>query len=161
MTLFSGRSLARAIVITTCVAGTLDLADALVFFGLRRHVTPPRILQNIASHLIGRSAFTGGTATALLGLGLHYLIAACWITGFVLVAPHLPLLYRRPILCGTLYGLLIYVVMNYLVLPHTRNPTMPTHDPINLLNAVLALVIFMGVTVAVLNRSLAPLPLQP
>jgi hypothetical protein len=161
MTIFSGRSLAKAIVMTVGIAGTLDIADAFTFFGLRRHVPPTRILQNIASHLIGRSAFTGATRTAVLGLALHYVIAACWITGFVLVAQYLPLLFRRPILCGALYGLLIYAVMNYLVLPHTRNPTMPTHDPINLLNAVLALVLLMGVTVAVLNRNLAPLPLQP
>jgi len=155
------RSLTKAIVVTICVAGTLDISDAFLFFGLRSHVPAARILQNIASHVVGRTAaYSGGMHTALLGLALHYLIASCWAIGFILVAQHLRLLFRRPILCGALYGLLIYAVMNYVVLPHTPNPTLPTHNPIVLLNAVLALVIFMGITVAVLNRNLAPVPLQ-
>jgi len=152
------RSILKAILLTVAVAGTLDISDALVFFGFRMHVTPTRLLQNIASHLLGRSAFGGGNATVLLGLFLHYFIAACWVTGFVLVAQRLPLLFRQPILCGALYGLLIYVFMNYVVLPKSRNPSHPTHDPINLANAILALVLFMGIVVALLNRRFAPLP---
>jgi hypothetical protein len=160
MQFFSDRSLAKAVLLTVLIAGTLDIADALIFFGLRFHVTPTRIFQNIASHLIGRSAFAGRIRSTLLGVALHYLIATCWIAAFILVAQRLPLLFRQPLLCGALYGLLIYAVMNYLVLPHTRNPTNPTHDPINLLNAILALVIFMGIVVALLNRRFAPLPTQ-
>lgn len=158
MTNFGGRSLAKAIAMTICIAGTLDLTDAFVFFGLRLRVTPTRILRNIASHLVGRSAFAGGLGATLLGLALHYFIAACWIIAFILVAQRLPLLFRRPVLCGALYGLLVYAVMNYIVLPHTRNPSTPSHDPVALLNAVLALVVFMGITVALLNRKFAPLP---
>ena len=60
---------------------------------------------------------------ALLGLALHYFIAACWITAFVLVAQRVRLLFKHPVLCGGLYGLLIYAFMNYVVLPHTANAT--------------------------------------
>ena len=56
------------------IAGTLDIADALIFHGVRG-VAPWRILQAIASGLLGREAFTGGAWTATLGLGLHFFIA--------------------------------------------------------------------------------------
>jgi len=152
----SHRSVAKAIGLTLLVCGTLDICDAMVYFGLRFHVTPTRLLQNIATHLIGRSAFNGGLRTTMLGLALHYFIAACWITAFVLVAQRVALLFQYPVLCGAFYGLLIFGVMNFLILPHTRNPTRLSHDTFNLINGVLALVIFMGIFVALCNRRFAP-----
>ena len=47
------------------IAGTLDITDALVFYGLRG-VPPVRLPQNIASGLLGRDAFQGGVGTAAL-----------------------------------------------------------------------------------------------
>ena len=40
------------------VSGTLDITDALVFYGLRG-AKPTVILQSIASGLLGRGAFRG------------------------------------------------------------------------------------------------------
>lgn len=144
-----------SIVLITFVAGTLDILDALVFYNLRSGVAPRTLLQNIAGHLIGRSAFHGGLHTALLGLALHYLIAAAWVTLFVFLAQQVRALKRFAMLAGALYGLLIYAVMNYLVLPLTLLYTPPSHNPIVAANAVLALVLFMGITVALLTRKWA------
>ncbi len=50
------------------VAGILDITDAIVvssFFG----VAPARVLQSVASGLLGRASFGGGISTAALGLG--------------------------------------------------------------------------------------------
>ena len=55
----------RAILWAGLIAGTLDITDALVFYGLRG-VPPVRLLQNIASGLLGRDAFQGGVGTAAL-----------------------------------------------------------------------------------------------
>ena len=49
----------------------LDITAALVvygFFGIK----PLRLLQGIASGLLGRRAFDAGLATAMLGLGCHF-----------------------------------------------------------------------------------------
>jgi hypothetical protein len=54
--------------------GVLDSTAALVvygFFGLK----PIRLLQGIASGLLGTKAFSGGLATAVLGVFCHFLIA--------------------------------------------------------------------------------------
>src|SRR5471030_331245 len=56
------------------IAGTLDILAA--FLNLHRvGVAPERVLQGIASGLLGRSSFRGGMATAALGLFCHFLIA--------------------------------------------------------------------------------------
>ena len=98
------------------IAGTLDIADALIFHGVRG-VAPWRILQAIASGLLGRGAFTGGAWTAALGLGLHFVIATTVAAVYALSSLRLPVLIARPVLCGAAYGLLVNVVMQYVVLP--------------------------------------------
>jgi len=145
--------------LTLLVCGTLDISDAMVYYALRFHVAPERLLQNIASHLIGRSAFSGGLRDAVLGLALHYLIATFWIATFVMAAQHVTILFERPILCGALYGMFIYCVMNFLILPFTRNASAFSPDIFSLVNGVMALVVFMGILVALLNRRFAPPPL--
>ena len=106
----------RALVYGTLVVGVLDLTDALVFFGLRG-ARPIRILQSIAAGLLGRAAFSGGWPTALLGVALHFVIAFCIVATYVLLCRRLPLLTRAPIPCGIAYGLVVYAVMNYIVIP--------------------------------------------
>jgi hypothetical protein len=132
-------SFAKALALCLLIAGTLDISDALIFYGLRG--TPPKLLlQAIASGLLGVSAFHGGALTALLGLAIHYTITLFWATLFLLAATRLAVLTRYAILSGLLYGLIIYAVMNYLVLPLTRGLGHPHHPSVAiLLNGILAL----------------------
>ncbi|HEV8268186.1 MAG TPA: hypothetical protein VGR00_08140, partial [Thermoanaerobaculia bacterium] len=69
------RSLGRAILVAGAAVGCLDILDAFVFFGIRNHVAPTRILQGIASGAIGRVSFDLGLLSAALGLFFHFLIA--------------------------------------------------------------------------------------
>src|SRR5690348_4197473 len=85
----------RAILWGTLAVGTLDALDAIVFFGLRG-VTPVGIFQSIASGLLGRSAYQGGFATALLGVLLHYFIALLIVMTAVIGARWVPRLADRP-----------------------------------------------------------------
>ena len=62
-------STGQALAYGTLVVGILDGLDALIFFGLRG-AQPTRIFQGIASGLLGRSAFSGGLGTALLGVAI-------------------------------------------------------------------------------------------
>ena len=58
------------------IAGTLDIVYACTFWFLRRGVMPRRILQSVASGLLGDASFTGGWPTGLLGFVLQYFIAS-------------------------------------------------------------------------------------
>ncbi len=106
----------RAIVYGAVVVGALDLLDALVFFGLRG-VAPVRICQSIAAGLLGRAAFQGGAATAALGVALHFFIATCVVVTYYLASLRLRVLVRHAVIAGMVYGLAVYGVMNYIVIP--------------------------------------------
>lgn len=107
---------AKALLLGTLAVGLLDITDAFVFFGLRG-VPPVRILQSIASGLLGRDAFTGGAATATLGGVLHFFIAFCVVGVYLLASRRFEALARRPLLYGPLYGLAVHAVMYLIVIP--------------------------------------------
>lgn len=109
-------STSRALLYGTLAVGILDLLDAVVFFGLRG-VQPIRIFQSIASGLLGRAAFSGGMASAALGVALHFFIAFLIVAVFFLASRWLQALVRAPILSGLIYGIGAYIVMQYVVIP--------------------------------------------
>ena len=133
------------------IAGTLDITDALVFYGLRG-VPPVRLLQNIASGLLGRGAFQGGLGTAVLGLLLHFVIAYSAATVYYLLSRSLGFMSRHVVVCGLIYGLGVYLFMNYIVLPLAFPGRAPLAG-IALVNGVLAVMLFIGLTIAIIvNR---------
>jgi len=99
------------------VAGTLDITYAGVFWALRAGATLQRILQSVAKGLLGPAAYQGGAATAALGLLLHYFIATSMSLIYFLVAQRWTALRERPLRYGPAYGLLLYTIMNYVVVP--------------------------------------------
>jgi hypothetical protein len=109
-------STTRALLYGTLAVGILDALDAVVFFGLRG-VQPIRIFQSIASGLQGRAAFSGGMASAALGVALHFFIAFLIVAVFFVASRRFPALMRAPILSGLLYGIGAYMVMQYIVIP--------------------------------------------
>ena len=115
----------QAVLFGTLVVGTLDILDAFIFNGVRSGTKPGRILQFIASGLLGREAFDGGAATMALGLLLHYFIAFVVVTLYILASRRLPVLAERPFVLGPIYGILVHLVMHYGVVPLsavTRGP---------------------------------------
>src|SRR5215217_2817758 len=92
---------ARAIVWGGLLAGLGDITFAFVVNGLRG-VGPVRVLQSVASGLLGAAAKEGGLATAALGAVLHFLIAAAAAAVYWLASRRLEVLVRRPVACGLL-----------------------------------------------------------
>ena len=99
------------------VAGTFDITYACTFWYLKRGVLPRRVLQSVASGLLGDASFTGGWRTALLGLALHYFIATSMAVTYFLFARRWSELWQEPWVFGPLYGVLLYGIMNYIVVP--------------------------------------------
>jgi hypothetical protein len=147
------RQVGRLVVVGWLVCGTLDILDALIFTWLRSRGPAERVLQFIASGVMGRMAFQQGWSSAILGLAIHYVIALCWVTLFVLVVRNAPALMRWGVAFGVLYGLVMYAVMNFIVVPLTRIGPRPMAHGASLVNGVLALVICFGVMMSLLFRS--------
>jgi hypothetical protein len=114
----SSRAREAAIVLAGGIAaGTFDIVYAWLFWFLKAGVPMQRILQSVAKGLLGSASYEGGASTALLGLVLHYFIATSMAFTYYLVARRWPALARRPWAFGPAYGLLLYGIMNYVVLP--------------------------------------------
>jgi uncharacterized membrane protein YagU involved in acid resistance len=136
------------------LAGALDLLAAFVVYGLRG-VPPVRVLQSIASGLLGTAAFAGGGRTAALGGCLHFLIATVACAVFYVASRIAPVLVRRPVLSGVLYGLVVYLFMNVVVLPLSAVPRRPL---VWSLAAVIVAVhmVCVGLPIALVVRRYAP-----
>ncbi len=106
----------RALLSGALAVGALDIADALVFYGLEG-ASPGLIFRSIASGLLGRRAFAGGLPTEALGLALHFAIAGGVVLACFLVAARVPALVRHPFAGGAAFGLVVYAVMDGVVLP--------------------------------------------
>lgn len=145
---------AKIIVAAGLLAGILDSADAIIFYGLRG-VPAVRLLQGIAFVLIGSAAFTMGMRSAMLGLLLHFIIATTFAALYVFTSARLPL-SRHPWLYGTLYGIAIYVVMNYIVLPLSHIRLHPLPPLFSLLNGIAALIVCVGIPIALIVRRYLP-----
>lgn len=88
------------------LCGVLDINAAFVTWW-SRGVRPVDILQVIASGLIGRKSFNGGTRTAALGLALHFLIAFAAAAVFYAASRKLRFMTRRPLISGITYGVCV------------------------------------------------------
>ena len=131
------------------VAGTLDIAYACAFWALRGGVPAERILQSVAAGLLGKASFEGGAATAALGLGLHYLIAISMSVAYYLVARRWLLLRVRPLLSGIAYGLLLYAIMNFVVVPLSAAGS-GSKDPLWVVLSIAVHALLIGLPIALL-----------
>ncbi len=104
------------IAITGLIVGAMDITSAFII-AISLGSTVTRLLQFVASGLIGQKAFEGGAATAALGLGLHFVIAFSLVAVFYAASRQLALLRRQAVLSGVIYGLIVFGVMNLIVLP--------------------------------------------
>ena len=106
----------RAIVAASLLVAILDISSAFVIWW-QRGVGMQRGLQGIAAGLLGARSFEGGMATAALGLALHFFVALVVVSVFFLASRKMTFLTQQPFVSGVLYGIGVYIVMYWFVLP--------------------------------------------
>lgn len=106
----------QTILLGGLIAGALDISYACIFSYIRRGTRPSVVLQSVASGALGRSAYEGGAKTAALGLAFHFLIALIAATVYYLASRGLRFMITQAVICGILYGVLVYLFMNCVVL---------------------------------------------
>lgn len=134
------------------IAATLDIVYAFVFFGFRG-VSAITILQSVASGVLGADSYRRGVPAALLGLVLHYLIMLIIAFVFLAAARRLALLVRHPVICGALFGVIVYCIMNFIVVPLSASPAEFRFDPVVVPAGVLVHMFFIGVPIALAVRA--------
>ena len=139
------------------VVGGLDLVDAIVFFGALG-ATPIRILQSIAAGLLGRDVSRGaGFASAALGLFLQFFNGFLIVLAYYLASRVVPILVRRPILGGLVYGPLVHLFMYFVVIPLSAIGK-PTSTPAIMANGIVGHALLVGPPAALFARRAAQAP---
>ena len=131
--------------------GVLDFFDATLFFGLYSGAPFQRIWQGVASGLLGtEAARAGGWNTALLGIGLHFVVAFCIATVYYFAARNISFLVRHPIISGLIFGVLAHLVMKYVVVQLSAIGTISPYTLPNFLNSVIGHALLVGLPVALI-----------
>ncbi|HEY2444830.1 MAG TPA: hypothetical protein VGI20_03735 [Rhizomicrobium sp.] len=149
------RRLWTAIVLGGFVAGTIDIGAA----ALINWINPVVIMQAIANGVLGRASFFDGAPSAILGVLLQWAMALIIAAVYVFSGRSFPVLVRRWIGGGIAYGVAIFFVMNYVVVPLSRamaKPHLPHFSPAKFGENLLAMILF-GLIVAYFARRTAEL----
>jgi hypothetical protein len=113
--------LLSAILIGGMVAGTLDIGAAAVI----NRKDPLTILRVIASGLLGAKALNGGTLASAWGFLLQLAMSTVIAAIYGLASLWLPILARMWIATGLAYGVGVFLVMTYVVVPFSAAPSRP------------------------------------
>jgi hypothetical protein len=146
----------RAIVLAGAAAATLDLVFAFTFYGATVGASPLRILHSIASGAFGMAAFDGGIATAAFGLLAHYFILIVAASLYFAVSTRVATLRRRAAIFGPLFGVAIYCVMHYVVLPLSAAPKFRSSTLS--VSSEFLMHLLLGLTIALIVRATTRLP---
>jgi len=125
------------------IAGTIDIGAAALINSVNLEI----ILHNIAGGVLGRAALSGGWPTALLGLLLQWAMSIVIAAIYIVTAGRLRALSRGWVACGLAYGIVIFLVMNYVVVPLSAWHRTPHFTTARLIGNVLAMLVF-GLIVA-------------
>ena len=147
----------RALVTGTLTIALLEGGLAIARAGLNG-TAPWRVLQGVTSGVMGQPAFRGGVATVLFGLALHLLISGIVMLLYLGASRRIGALNRRPWLSGVLYGIAVYLVMNFVVLPLSA-VSMNQRTLARVLPAIAIHIVGVGLPAAIIaRRVLAPEP---
>lgn len=114
----------RAILASGGACFILDGIAAMALFGLKG-AKPHRVWQGVAGALLGPGSFDRGNFAVVLGVLLHLLVAFTAAAVFVLASRQIPWLIDHAIPAGMMYGVAVWVVMNFVVIPLSAMPKRP------------------------------------
>jgi hypothetical protein len=105
--------------------------------------------------MLGPKAYEGGMATALLGLGVHFLVAFSSSASYILAAQKISVLRKKYILMGLLYGGGVFFFMNYVVIPLSLIPSAP-FNLVLFINGMFGHALLVGLPSAIGTQFISP-----
>lgn len=151
------RSSLWAILVGGSVGGTLDIVFA-ISFAAYNGMPPTRVLQSVASGLLGMAAYSGGVGAAVLGLALHFAMAFLLAALFLAAARRVSLLSRHAVLSGIVFGIGVFLVMRLVVLPLSAFPHPVRFKPLATVLDLLSHMLLFGVPIALAAKQARPDP---
>ncbi len=120
------------------IAGALDILAASLI--TQNNVV--RILQFIAGGVLGKPALDGGAGAAVLGFLLQEAMGVLIALIYVIGTSRWPGLLRRWIPAGIAYGVIVYFVMNYVVVPLSAWHSHPHFNAASFAKNMAAMLVF-------------------
>jgi uncharacterized membrane protein YagU involved in acid resistance len=148
----SYQRVAVAALLGGAAAGFLDEMSAFASI-LPHGGSVERITQYQASGLIGMSAFSGGIATAALGVAVHFSLTTLMAVIFIVLSNRYPRLRTHVWTSGIVYGIIIFIVMNYVAVPLSGAPHWKPPTGWGVVGALLPSCFYVGVPIASIARS--------
>lgn len=130
----------KLIVKAGLIVGTLDILAAFLNFYIQTGKNPSIVLKYIASAALGKTASYDPTLVILLGLLFHFIIAFIFTILFSFICDKLWDWFKNRYIIAILYGILIWMVMNLLVVPNSLAPEIPFTWTKALLNCVILII---------------------
>jgi hypothetical protein len=104
--------------------------------------------RGIAAGLLGRQAHDGGVGVWMLGLFLHYFIAYSAAIVYCLASWKLEFLGPHFLICGTFYGIAVFLVMTLIVLPLSAVHAVGPYQLSGLIQGVLVHMFLIGLPIS-------------
>ena len=139
----------RPTLIATAICGTVDILYAMVLT-----LVAGRDIGDML-RFVGSGPFppaTGmGTAGAILGLLVHFALMAMMVAAFMLAVRARPALLDRAALAGLAFGIVTYIVMNWIVVPLRFDAPLPL-APMQVARQLFAHIALVGLPTAFIAR---------
>ena len=110
---------AKTIVTAALIVGAMDFAYASLMTAYRGG-SVIKLWQYVAGGLLGPGAGAMGVSGAVCGVVFHFLIMAAFSAAIYGLSVRTPLIGKYPVPAGLAYGVVIWLVMNFLVVPLSR-----------------------------------------
>jgi hypothetical protein len=138
----------RAIVAGGLIAGTLDLTQACILFGVKVPLV-------IAGGLLGPQARQGGAGTYVLGVLLHFFIAFSATAIYYAASRRLVFMKEYPLVCGLFFGAAVEEVMSLVVLPLSALHETGPYEIHDLIQGLVVHMVVVGLPIAYSVRRFA------
>ena len=130
-----------AILIGGTIAATIDYSWAVSMYGWG-------MARGIAAGLLGRDAFQGGTGTVLFGTALHFFIMYGMASVYFAASRQWIFMKQNWIVCGLLFGIVQFLVMNFVVLPLSALHVVKDIVRFNMLRDIIVNMFIIGLPIA-------------
>ena len=144
------KNLFSTILLTGLLVGILDITAAMIKFYIDTGRGPAPIFKYIASGVFGNEAFAGGTIMIASGVIFHFIIALIFTAILFILYPTISRWIKSKILIGILYGIVIWLVMNRVVLPLSGTPAPKSFDIKQAVIGALILIFMIGIPASII-----------
>ncbi len=140
-----------AVLLGGFLAATIDIIYACVS-NAQYGKSPLWVFQSVASGWLGKEAFNGGELAGAIGLASHFAILFVAAAVYYAASRRFVFLRTHAVAGGAWFGVLVYLFMNFAVLPLSAFPYKLNYTTMRLVEGFASHAMFVGIPIALCVR---------